>query len=262
MECMFKRRWLIAAAGVALVVVLGGGAVMAQTPAAGTGSTFLDRVAQKLGIDTPKLQQAITDTRNEDIDAAVANGDLTQKQADALKERIQNAPAGGFGGHSLGEPKGLNGSEEFRGYKGAPGFGLGFGMGLADIPQQFADFLGITTDVLTTELGADGATLATVAGAHGKSREELKSFITTTAKTELDEAVKNGDLTQTHEDKMLAMLSDNLDKLIDGKFAMFFRGGMGHHRGMPGGAHHGDNNDAPDAPAPQSGSEGEGTESF
>lgn len=262
MEYMFKRKWLIAAAGAALVVVLGGGAVMAQTPAAGTGSTFVDRVAQKLGIDTPKLQQAITDTRNEDIDAAVANGDLTQKQADALKERIQNAPAGGFGEHSFGGPKGFNGSGEFRGFKGTPGFGLGFGMGPADIPQEFADFLGITTDVLTTELGADDATLATVAEAHGKSRDELKSFITTTAKTKLDEAVKNGDVTQTHEDKMLSMLNDNIDKLIDGKFSMFFRGGMGHHRGMPGGSMPWNDDETPSAPAPQSGSGGEGMQSF
>lgn len=259
MEYMFKRKWLIAAAGAALVVVLGGGAVMAQTPAAGTGSTFLDRVAQKLGIETPKLQQAITDTRNEDIDAAVANGDLTQKQADELKERIQNAPAGGFGEHSFGGPKGFRG---FDGANGGPGFAFGFGMGLADIPQQFADFLGITTDALKTELGADDATLATVAEAHGKSRDELKSYITTTAKTKLDEAVTNGNLTQAREDEMLAMLGDNLDKLIDGKFAMFFRGGMGHHRGMPGGAMPWNDDEAPNVPAPQSGSGGEGTQSF
>ena len=40
---------------------------MAQSTGNSTGSTFLDRVAQKLGIYTPKLQQAITDTRTEDI---------------------------------------------------------------------------------------------------------------------------------------------------------------------------------------------------
>ena len=73
---MRRRKWLIAAAGATLVVVLGAGAVMAQSPGHGIGTSFLDRVAQKLGIDTPKLQKAITDTRNEDIDSAVANGDI------------------------------------------------------------------------------------------------------------------------------------------------------------------------------------------
>ena len=103
---MFKRKWLIAAAGATLVVALGTGGVMAQSATGNaTGSTFLDRVAQKLGIDTPKLQQAITDTRNEDVDSAVQNGDLTQKQADALKQRIQNMP--GFGGRGFGGPGGI-----------------------------------------------------------------------------------------------------------------------------------------------------------
>lgn len=237
---MLKRKWLMAAAGAVAVVALGAGAVMAQTATGnGTGSTFLDRVAQKLGIDTPKLQKAITDTRNEDVDAAVQNGDLTQKQADALKQRIQNAP--GFGGRGFGGPGGF-------GARGGPkGMGLGFGMDLANAPQQFADFLVIPTDQLKTELQTNGATLAKVAEAHGKSRDQLKTFITDTAKSKLDDAVKNGDLTQKREDAALKTLSDNIDKLIDGNMP-FFGHGFGHYKGMPG------NSTPPNTPAPQSGS--------
>jgi hypothetical protein len=251
-EMIAKRRWLIAAAGAALVVVLGAGAVMAQSAGNGTGSPFLDRVAQKLGIDTPKLQKAITDTRNEDVDAAVQNGDLTQKQADALKQRIQNSP--GFGGRGFGGPK------EFHGRGGPKGFDPGFGPALADAPKLFADFLSISTDQLKTELQADGATLAKVAGNHGKSRDQLKTFITDTAKSKLDEAVKNGDLTQKREDDALKKLSDNLDKLIDGN-APFFghgfgRGGSGHFKGTPGGGA------TPNAPAPQGGTEFDAPQDF
>ncbi len=237
---MLKSKWLMAAAGAVAVVALGAGVVMAQTATGnGTGSTFLDRVAQKLGIDTPKLQKAITDTRNEDVDTAVQNGDLTQKQADALKQRIQNSP--GFGGRGFGGPGG------FGAHGGPKGMGPGFGMALANAPQQFADFLGITTDQLKTELQANGATLAKVAEAHGKSRDQLKTFITDTAKSKLDDSVKNGDLTQKREDAALKMLSDNIDKLIDGNMGFFGRG-FGHHKGMPG------NNAPPNTPAPQSGS--------
>lgn len=236
---MLNRKWLIAAVGAVAVVVLGAGVVMAQTATGnGTGSTFLDRVAQKLGIDTPKLQKAITDTRNEDVDAAVQNGDLTQKQADALKQRIQNSP--GFGGRGPGGPEG------FGAHGGPKGIGPGFGMGLADAPKLFADFLGISTDQLGTELKADGATLAKVAETHGKNRDALKTFITDSAKAKLDEAVKNGDLTQKHEDAALTMLSDNLDKLIDGDFPFAGHGFRG-HKGMPG------NNAQPNMPAPQGG---------
>jgi hypothetical protein len=245
---MLKRKWLIAAGGAVAVVALGAGVVMAQTPTGnGTGSTFLDRVAQKLGIDTPKLQKAITDTRNEDVDAAVQNGDLTQKQADALKERMQNAP--GFGGRGFGGP---GGPEGFGAHGGPKGFGPGFGMGLADAPQKFADFLGITLDQLKAELQADGATIANVAEAHGKSRDQLKTFITDSARAKLDEAVKNGDLTQKRADAALTMLNENLDKLIDWNVP-FFGDGFRGHEGMHEGMHR---NDAqPNAPVPQGGME-------
>src|SRR5262249_17590886 len=160
---------------------------------------FLDRVAQKLGIETPKLQQAITDTRNEDIDAAVQNGDLTQKQADALKQRAQNIP--GFGFKAFGE-KHLAGPKAF-GFAGPKGFGFafGFGLGMAEADQKLADFLGITTDQLHTELHAKNATLANVAAAHGKTRDDLKAFISSTAKAALDAAVANQDLTQKRADE-------------------------------------------------------------
>jgi hypothetical protein len=252
---MFKQKWLIAAAGAALVVILGGGAVMAQSTGNGTGSTFLDRVAQKLGIDTPKLQKAITDTRNEDVDSAVANGDLTQKQADALKQKIQNSP--GFGGHGFGGPDGFG-----RGGPKGFGFGPGFGLGLADAPKQLADFLGISTDQLGTEMKADGATLAKVAEAHGKSRDQIKTFITDGAKAKLDEAVKNGDLTQKNADAFQKMLTDNLDKIVDGNFGLFGRG-FGHHRGGPGfpGMPRTAPNADPNA-APQSGASSDDIENF
>jgi hypothetical protein len=121
-------------------------------------------------------------------------------------------------------------------------------MGLADAPQKFADFLGITLDQLKAELQVDGATIAKVAEAHGKSRDQLKTFVTDSARGKLDEAVKNGDLTQKHEDAALKMLSDNLDKLIDGNF-QFFRHGFRGHKGMPG------SNAQPNAPVPQGGME-------
>ena len=253
---MFKRKWLIAAAGATLVVALGTGGVMAQSATGnGTGSTFLDRVAQKLGIDTPKLQQAITDTRNEDVDSAVQNGDLTQKQADALKQRIQNMP--GFGGRGFGGPGGIGRGGPKGGF--GPGFEFGLGTGLADASQKFADYLAITTDQLKSELQADNATIATVAAAHGKSRDQLKALIIDGARIHLDQTL-NGDLSQERKDAILKTLSDNIDKLLDGKFGFFFRGGFGGHVG-PGGAKPG-NPAAPNAPAPQSGSGTDNSQNF
>jgi hypothetical protein len=217
------RKWMLAAAGVAAIAVIGAGAVMAQTPGAGGGKTFLDRVAEKLGIDTPKLQNAIKDARTDQIDQAVKNGDLTQKQADALKQKLDQMPdKGEFPGFGFGHMKG-------------PGpFGKGFGFNLKDATDKLARFLGMSQSQLITELQVDNASLASVAQAHGKSRDDLKSFIKDTAKSALDTSVKSGDLTQKQEENALSMLDSHLDQMIDGTFF----GGMG--RGFPFGrrGHH------------------------
>ena len=100
--------------------------------------------------------------------------------------------------------------------RGGKGFGFGFGFGFfgADA-SKLADFLGISQDQLKTELRADNATLASVAQAHGKSRDDLKNFLTTQMKTRLGQAVTAGRLTQAQADQRLAAFTANLDKMID-----------------------------------------------
>jgi hypothetical protein len=252
---MQKRTWLIAAAGAALVVVLGAGAVMAQSGGqAGNGSTFLDRVAQKLGIESPKLQQAVTDVRNEDIDAALARGDITQQQADAMKKRAAETP--GFGGPGFGRGPG--------GMGGPKGFGGIFGFGIAgDAEQKLADFLGIPKTQLDTELKADNATLASVAAAHRKSADDLKTFITSSVKTALDKQVADQKLTQTREDAILAALATNLDNLINHPLPQWGKGmsGVPGPGGFPG--RHGGKGSGPSTtPAPQSGQSSSGAFPF
>jgi polyhydroxyalkanoate synthesis regulator phasin len=223
-----KRRWWIAGLAATLVVVAGAGAVMAQTPTpgAGGGTTFLDRVAQKLGIETPKLREAINSAANDEVDQAVKDGKITQQQADAIKQRIAEGKAPGFGDFPFGNDG--HGPEHGR------GFGMGFPPG-AD-PASLANFLGMTPQQLMSELQADGATLASVAQAHGKSRDELKAFITQSARSHFDQAVKDGKLTQQQEDTMLSQLSQNVDNIVDHGFGH----GHGHERGpkmmpmMPG----------------------------
>ncbi len=216
---MGRKKWLAAAVGALLVATAGIGAAMAQSNEGGTGIAFLDRVAGHLGIDRGELDAAIKDARTDQIDEAVANGDLTQEQADNLKERIQNMPADAPffpGGPRPG----------FRGGHGAFGPGpIGMHAG-----EQLAEFLGITVEQLKDELTEDGATLASVAEAHGKSRDELKAFIRDEAETRLNEAVTNGKLTQEQADEMLAKLDERLDDLIDREMPEFGR--FGPHRGF------------------------------
>src|SRR4051812_39917742 len=201
---MTRRWWIAGAAVLALAVALGAGTlVMAQQSDQSTGTSFLDRVAQKLGIDTPKLQDAVKSAADDEVDAAVQRGDLTQRQADKIKQGIANGKLPGFNG-PLFDDHG----------RGKNGFGFGFGFFGAD-STKLADFLGITQDQLKAELRADNATLASVGQAHGKSRDDLKNFLTDQAKAQLDQAVTNGKLTQEQADSMLSALQSGLDTLID-----------------------------------------------
>jgi uncharacterized protein YidB (DUF937 family) len=211
---MKKRSWVLLAGGAVLAAVLGAGVVMAQDGGSSSaGQSFLDRVAQKLGIDTPKLQQAITDARNDQINEAVQNGNLTQEQADKLRQRLDELPQDApFPFKDV--PDGGRGFAFKFGFGGPGRFGFGFG------GQDLADYLGISQDQLMQELQADGATLAKVAEAHGKSRDDLKSHLLDPLNKKVDNAVANGDLTKERGDQIKQQASSHIDQLIDNTFPL------------------------------------------
>ena len=212
---MQKRTWLLGAVGAVAVLVVAASVGFAATGGGdANGPSFLDRVAGKLGIETDKLQQAVHDARSDEIDAAVERGDLTQEQADRLKQRLDEAPLDGDFGFGPGYRHG-------RGHGGAhPGFGSIGGAG------DLAAFLGIDVPQLREELGAEGASLASVAGAHGKSRDDLKAFLQQKADERIDAAVADGDLSDEQAAAMKAKLSSHLDELIDAQMPRFKHDGF------------------------------------
>ena len=202
-----KRKWTVGLAVAAALVLGAAGVFMAGASAQEDGNvSLLDRVAGKLGIDRGTLDQAIVDSRNEQIDEAVASGDLTQEQADRLKEKLAAMPDGapllghpGFGSRLL-----------------MPGDGkLHFGFGLREGAEKLSGYLGITEEELREQLQAEGATLASVAEANGKTRDELKSFIESESTAAIDERVAAGDLTQERADEIKATMAEHIDGLVD-----------------------------------------------
>ncbi|MBF6598879.1 MAG: hypothetical protein IVW36_00005 [Dehalococcoidia bacterium] len=236
---MRRNWWIVGIGGAVALTLVGAGVVMAQTPtpgASGTGTSFLDRVAQKLGIESTKLQSAVNSAATDQINAELAAGTITQAQADKMKQAVANGDLPGFEGPKAG-----------KGHGG--GFGRGFGakVNLANL----ASFLGVSQATLTTELQAANATLATVAQAHGKSRAQLKTFLTSEAKKQLDQAVTNKDLTQAQADAKLNTLNTNLDALVDAPNG-------GHMRGVMRGRESQEAPETPDAPGAGSATPGTG----
>jgi hypothetical protein len=147
------------------------------------------------------------------LNAAVAAGKLTQAEANAIKQRIQQGAgaAGGpqfFGGHK--GPGGPGGPGFFR---GGHGFG-GPGTAGDDPISAAAKYLGLTDQKLFDQLSS-GKSLAAVAKAQGKSVDGLKSAMTAAIKSRLDKAAAAKMLTSAEEQKMLSEVSSHLDQEIN-----------------------------------------------
>lgn len=199
-----KTRTKIVAVAVAVLAVAGGGAAVAATepwsPKAESDAIVND-VAGQLGVQPSALTDALKKALANRVDAAVADGRLTQEQAAALKERIE---AGEFP---------LFGVPHVRGH----GVHLGFGLDAA------ASYLGLTEAELRTELEA-GSTLAEVAKEKGKSVDGLVQALKDDAEAKLDDAVEAGRLTEAQKDALLQDLEQRITELVNGELGPGFRG--------------------------------------
>jgi hypothetical protein len=208
---------LIVAAAVAVLALgalaIGGAATSAQEDDGLLGS-FLAKVADKLGVSEDELNTAIQDAKTETIDEAVADGRLTEKQAERLKERVGE---GGFLFPPGLPPDGLH-------MRGGPGF-------MADAA---AEALGMNKDELIEAL-KDGNSLAEMAEAQGMDLEDFKAALLDQVKAQLGEVVAAGDLTQEQADDIFQRTEENIDSIVDAEGCDGGFGGMRHGPGGFGG---------------------------
>jgi uncharacterized protein YidB (DUF937 family) len=214
-----RMRVFISAGVVALALTAFAATMTFAAPAAQntTGSNtvqtlaqdFVSKLAAKLGISQDQLQSAMTSTEKDIVSEQLAQGKITQGQADNMNQQITNNNGltpfmGMFGGHGLGHMGGLG----------------------ADL-NSLSTFFGITTNELQSALES-GKTLAQITTDHGKTTDELKTYVTSQTKTKLDQAVKDGKITQQQENDELTQLSQRIDSMINGQF----KGRMGHRDGL------------------------------
>jgi hypothetical protein len=219
-----KRLVLIASLAALAAAGIAGGALAASgtfDPAA-ERQAFLNDAAGRLGVSSDKLDAALKAAAVDRVDAALAAGQITKDEADAMKAAINSGKL----------PLGV----------GVPGMGFHMDGGihmLGGTLDAAAKYLGLTEDQLQTQLES-GKSLADIAKAQGKSVDGLKQALTADLKTKLDQAVKDGRLTQSQADAILAKVSASLDDLINGTLPKMpamgssFRGPFG-FRIAPGG---------------------------
>ena len=118
-----RKKWFLVPVVVGVIASVSITAIFAQTPAPNGGSpakTFASRVASILGLSETQVQSAIDQASNEmhndaikaKLDRMVADGKLTQAQADEYLKWYEAKPEGihGFG---FGGPMGKHGQRGF-----------------------------------------------------------------------------------------------------------------------------------------------------
>ena len=206
MNWKLERKAVVGA--VAALGLLGGGAAIAATQPwspQGERDAVLEVAAEELGVEPEEREGALEKALAERIDAAVAEGRLTEEQGARLKERIQSGDFPLFGGR----PGGHFGHE-----LGGHHIGL----------ETAASYLGLSEDELRAELES-GETLADVAEANGKTVDGLVQALLDEATKWLDEAVANGRLTEEQKASLLERLEQRIEDMVNGEL---MRPGPGH----------------------------------
>ena len=189
MKALLKRKLLVAAAAAAL---LGGSAVAVAATRSSSSSgreAYLADVAKRLGVSPSALKGAMQAAGIDRIEAAVADGRLTQAQANTLEQRIREG-RGPLSGKLL--------------HPGAHGGPLGAG----------ARYLGVTPLALRAQRAAGKSLGAIAAATPGKSAQGLAAAITSAEKARLAAAVSSGRITSHQAERRLHALSPHVQALL------------------------------------------------
>jgi hypothetical protein len=192
-----------------------GGAAQAPANGAGAGAqqqidSFLNALAQNLGISRSALDNGLKTTAQQQVAQAVSAGKLTQQQADKIDQRVQSGqfPFGAFLGRGRGA--GGNGQHTQNGHNGQNGQnGAAVRACLGSAQQAAASTLGISlSDLQQARQG--GESLSQIAQDHGTTVQALQSAIGDAVKSCLDQQVQAGTITSGQEQSLIQRLQNRL----------------------------------------------------
>lgn len=196
---MPRRRKLLIVGAVLSAGAFAGGAYAATTSNTSPRQAFLNDVAGRLHVTPQQLSSAIKGATEDQLQAAVRAGKLTQAQANAIEKRIREGavgpgPVGPLFGPRLQRRVFLRGGE----------------LGSA------ARYIGISSAELFEQLGA-GKSLAQLATAHGKSVSGLENALIAGERTQLDRLRQHGMITSAQQQKILGRIQSKISALVNRK---------------------------------------------
>ncbi len=146
------------------------------------------------------------------LDELVAEGVITQEQADAIRDRV-DAKRDEWKAEHPG--KGPGGRDGFGGFTG-----------LRESTQAVADALGLSVEDLISALG-DGSSLNDLAAEKGVDPAAISQILVDAANTRIDQGVADGKITQEKADELKAKISESVGKAMDGSLKGLGRFGRG-----------------------------------
>jgi hypothetical protein len=155
-------------------------------------------LAHQLGIDVGKLQQAQKDAAKAVVDQALKDGQLTQAQADAAKQKINQANFEQC--PRIGALNGKAGKVE--------------GAMLTTAVDAAAHALNMTPQQLKDAVKS-GQSIEDIAKSKSVDLQTVKAAVITAEKAAIDQALKDGKITQVQADKLKNALEQNADKLFN-----------------------------------------------
>lgn len=169
--------------------------------------SFTKSFAGKLGVDEAKLNSAFSGAVSDTADEAVKGGQISQEQANFIKEQTKNGFKGLLDVSKFNFPIGAHKDASKGGWKGANEFG----QYLMPLVTEVSKALKLSPMEIMQQVQA-GKSLADIAKAQNVDVQDVKTAITNAVKTQLDAAVKDGKVSQAHADKAAQTLAIWLDE--------------------------------------------------
>lgn len=206
---------------------------MAATPGMGQSGdrqaqcqALVNNLATNLNLPPATLGAAVKKTLVQQVDAAQTAGKLNAQQAQAMKDKINQANDADLCASLPAGAKGMtNGGQGARpGMSG--GAGMPFGMIQGDVLNAAAGYFGLTPDTFKQELQSKGS-LQAVAAAHGKDNDAGKAGLKTALDSALRTALTNQGKTADQVNQMITMFDQQFDRLYTMPLGQFGQHGQG-----------------------------------